>query len=282
MTYCFPVASVSALEDGRWQIMGRDGGAVTTRVVVLATGSHPAPWPDPLPSARREIAAMISSAYAGPGHLAPGDPIAVVGSGLTAAHTILQVLDAGAHPIWLVREEEHYRELDFSPSYFQVDGIRLFQSLTLRGRRRRLHEAYRGSIMPEFSSLLRALERRCLLEVHRYSSIDHVHLLSDNRMQIYLSSGRDVRASRIILATGLAPSAHALPRDVGFVDDMYPVLDDQTLEVVDAPNVFAAGALAALSLGPAARNVGGATLAAERIVPAVAERVADTFSRRSR
>jgi hypothetical protein len=63
---------------------------------------------------------------------------------------------------------------------------------------------------------------------------------------------------------------------------MYPVLDDETLEVVDAPNVFAAGALASLSLGPAARNVGGARLAAERIVPAIAERVAGTFPRRTR
>jgi cation diffusion facilitator CzcD-associated flavoprotein CzcO len=280
--YHFPVAAVGARGDGRWHILGQDGQAVTARVVVVATGSRHAPWPDPLPVARPEIAARVTSAFAGPGHLEPEEPVVVVGSGLTAAHAILQVVSAGAHPIWLVRREEHYRELDFSPSYFQEDGIRLFQKMLLSKRCRCLREAFRGSIMPEFATLLRTLEQRCMIDIHRFVHIDHMHLHSDNQIRIYLSSGRDVLASRIILATGLAPSARALPAGIRLVDDIYPLLHDQTLEVVDAPNVFAAGVLASLSLGPAARNVGGARLAAERIVPTIAERVAEAAGRRTR
>ena len=95
-------------------------------------------------------------------------------------------------------------------------------------------------------------------------------------MELELSSGETIEAGEVLLATGFGkgiPGGKIVREDLveraGLeVSDFcgYPIVDD-TLSW--HKRIYVAGGLAELELGPSARNIAGARLAAERIVDAV-------------
>lgn len=259
---------------------GRDGYLIATaegpviraKTVILAAGNREAVWPQVFSEAARRYPARVCSVYAKPA-LNPGQTIAVVGSGLSAAHTILRALEAGARPVWILRREERYRCADFDTAYFRTEGIARFRRLPSLARKvGTLLEESRGSIMLEFLPRLGSLEEAGVLRVHRHATVLAVRASASGRLELNLSSGADEHVDLVILATGLSPDTQLLPDEVELLADRYPVLEDGTLEVSGHPGLFAAGPLASLTLGPAAKNVDGARLAAQVIIPALIEK----------
>jgi hypothetical protein len=96
-----------------------------------------------------------------------------------------------------------------------------------------------------------------------------------SHLELTLSCGKVIQVDQVLLATGFSKNVPggALVRDL--VDNSrldvsefcgYPIVDENLLW--DQKRIYVAGALAELELGPSARNIAGARLAAERIVQA--------------
>ena len=96
-----------------------------------------------------------------------------------------------------------------------------------------------------------------------------------SHLELTLSCGKVIQVDQVLLATGFSKNVPGgvLVRDL--VDNSrldvsefcgYPIVDENLLW--DQKRIYVAGALAELELGPSARNIAGARLAAERIVQA--------------
>lgn len=108
------------------------------------------------------------------------DRVLVVGSGMTAAHILINSCKLGRKTTWLIRHEERYRCADFDTAFFRTEGIARFRKLsTISEKRKLLSEQSRGSIMLEFLPLLESFEKNgCLnvlrsIEPIRVTKVDH-------------------------------------------------------------------------------------------------------------
>lgn len=202
----------------------------------------------------------------------PPDRQIVVGAGLTAAHLIRNALDSGTRVDWVLRKDsERYQCSDVNASFFRAEGRSRFdghrgpapwaERLALMAAQRR------ASVMFEFRPLLEAAEADGRLTVHRGREI---HAVSDKCVE--LDRGEVVTGDRITLALGTVPSIGTglLPDELVGARDGWPDLDERTLAFRRAPRVFAAGAAAAMVLGPASRNIDGHRVATARIAGVIA------------
>jgi len=92
------------------------------------------------------------------------------------------------------------------------------------------------------------------------------------RMELTLSCGETIEVDEILLATGFGkklPGGQLIQRDLIEIAGLevsdfcgFPIVNEN---LQWHPRIYAAGALAELELGPSARNIAGARLAAERI-----------------
>ena len=95
-------------------------------------------------------------------------------------------------------------------------------------------------------------------------------------MELSLSTGEKIQVDEILLATGFGkkpPGGKIIEEDLVQKAGLqvsefcgFPIVDEN---LCWHPRIFVAGALAELELGPSARNIAGARLAAERILQAV-------------
>ena len=105
----------------------------------------------------------------------------------------------------------------------------------------------------------------------------------DDMLRLYLSTGDEVVVEEVILATGFSRDppgkhlVHTLAARYGakLSPCGYPI-PDQQLRWHD--RIFVAGALAELEIGPSARNIAGARIAAERIAAAAVAEGTSTVS----
>jgi len=115
-----------------------------------------------------------------------------------------------------------------------------------------------------------------------------------NGFRLELTSGDSISVDRIVLATGLGkrPPGHAIIHPLAEEAGLplspcgYPIVDESLLwrqkasdgnndpsasSSSSSSNIFVSGGLAELELGPSARNIAGARMAAERIAAAASE-----------
>ena len=105
--------------------------------------------------------------------------------------------------------------------------------------------------------------------IHHKADVESMSLVEDC-VALTLTTGAPICVDRVLLATGFSKK----PPGAGLVERMvrksglelcscgYPAPD----KYLKWGDVYLAGALAELELGPSARNIAGARLAAERIV----------------
>lgn len=256
------VEEVAPAAGGGWHVRHRHG-EVWADAVVFAIGerSHsvPAGW-DGDPRVVRWDAEWATPA---------GDQLtAVIGSGLTAAHVISEVCGAGGRVLWVQRGSERFQCSDVNARFFRPEGRSVFLSRGLTGRLAILRRERRPSIMFEFRPLLAGWEARGALSVRRHAApvgIDEV----GGGLRLRLGDGTQLPAvDRVVCAFGTEPEP--LPLASGYEQcDGFPVLADSSLELIGHPGVHVTGALAALSVGPAARNIDGMRVAAGRITRAL-------------
>jgi len=188
-----------------------------------------------------------------------GDRVAVLGGALTAAHLALRAADRGARVHLVARQPLRARLTDAEAGWLG-NLLPDFLLLPPQERLAQVQSARRGTVPP----LVRDAVRR-----HPLITLITRPVRQVERDAVVLAGGRRLPADHVWLATGHRFDARdcALTADllehvpVPLVDGL-PVLDDHLSWGGTAVHVT--GGLAALSVGPTARNLVGARIAAER------------------
>jgi len=249
-----------------------DRGVLTARHVVLCLGEErrtaPSSWWAERPASVRYWDEPEQAQPTGRGSTstASNGRTVVVGAGLTAAHVLTEALEHGRDVAWVMRAaQETYKCADVDATFFRPEGRATFARSTAEERVELTNRHRHASVMFEFRPLLNAAEADGRMIVHR-----NVDVTAVEAGRVRLSDGRSVHGDEIVLCLG----THARPGGgvlgAEFVGPgMWGDLDPRTLAYVRAPQVHAVGAAAGGVLGPAARNIDGHRVAAERIVRAV-------------
>jgi glycine/D-amino acid oxidase-like deaminating enzyme len=249
--------------DGHQLRVVHGSGTLSADVVVLALGEEapalPAGWPDVDQVQRWDAAQPAIS----------GECVAVSGSGLSAAQLLAGVCSAGGRAVWLQRSAERYQCADVNAKYFRPEGRARFLAMGLQDRIAVLRAQRRPSIMFEFRPLLQRWQQEGRLQVVRNRTVVDIDQATDGSLTLRLDDGHRIGGvARVLAAHGTQPARLPLGSRYQRVGG-YPRLDDSTLELAGQPGVYVAGAQASLSVGPAARNIDGARIAALRITRAL-------------
>jgi hypothetical protein len=260
-------------EDSAVTITLGGGDRLRARHVVLATGAMRAHRPPGAPanclhSVDIDLARIRLA----------GRRIVVVGGGLTAAQLALAAEADGAYVDLLCRKALFTRPLDIEPTWL---GRRLPAFFAERDPLRRadlLRQARaRGSIPAHTAHQLTEnasgrtlrLHQQCAVKViepceHRWRIVSD-HGVIDDADQVWLATGYTVAVANEPLLDQVQ-ACHPTPIIAGL-----PLLDNDL--IWPGTRLHLTGGLAALSIGPAAQNIAGARIAAERVAMAIAGRL---------
>ncbi len=278
-------ASVRRLEpagDGVEALLS-DGRRVRARRAILATNpSSPdlpamaarAAAPGYRPSRGRVAGGVMHSDHVDLERDAhPGDPVVVVGGGLTAAQLALGAVRRGAPVVLLHRSPLRTRDLDAEPSWMHRDLARLLADPRPAARHAMLRAARtRGTIPRREMRELHDAQHAGDLIIH-HTAIRDVRLAS-GAVLVETDAGTH-RARSLWLATG-----HRFPiRSAGVAGRCLQRARTPTtrglphltpdLRIPGTP-IHVMGALAGLQTGALARSLVGARIASERITAALA------------
>lgn len=256
-------ASVSALHpraDGRVDAAVGDQ-RVRARSVVLAVNPSQAVWPA---SVSRRSGALHGDDVRLDA-VRRGDSVVVVGGALTGAHLALRAADRGARVHLVSREPLRARLTDAGPEWLGR-ALPGFALLPPEQRWEQVQDARRGTVPPT----VRAEVRRHPLVTVVTRPVQQVQPGA-----VVLAGGRRLAVDHVWLATGHRFDVRDNCLTAGLLEqvpvplvDGLPVLDDHLSWGGTAVHVM--GGMAALSVGPTARNLVGARIAAERWAACVA------------
>ncbi|HEY2704507.1 MAG TPA: hypothetical protein VGL20_12530, partial [Candidatus Dormibacteraeota bacterium] len=195
----------------------------------------------------------------------------VVGGGLTAVQLCLGAVERGARPVLLSRAPLRERDFDVRPGWFTYRLERYQAQPAWDRRAETLRAERRGSVPAAELDDLATCEARAELDSRCGVALREVSW-SGTSLDV-----DGVGADRLWLATGHGYHVAAEP----LLDELcrthpvrvvagLPVLTGDCLWPGTAVHVM--GGLAALQLGPIARNLAGARIAAERIAAAAGRR----------
>ncbi len=253
-------------------------GSLEARRVLLAMGAGDRPaWP-PWARALRDRGAPIDHvfdpSFERAGLLSWSHAI-VLGGGISAAQTALALARRAPGTVTLLaRHAPRVHQFDTDPGWMGPARLDGFARVRDPAERRRLIRTARhpGSMPPDVASLLRralasgALEQRTAGVRDARPVPGGINLDLDDRLGPLFTD-------RLVLATGFdaaRPGDAWLDRaiaDLGLACSAcgYPIVD---ASLRWHPGIYVTGPLAELELGPPARNIHGARMAAERLVGA--------------
>ncbi len=266
-------ARVTALRPraGGWSV-DTDAGALDARQVTLALGP-PADlrWPD---WARGHASERVSHLF-DPSfdRLALRGRIAVVGGGISAFQLAL-ALHGQATPTLVQRHPTRVHTFDADPGWLGPKYQEPFSREPDLAVRRRwvLAARHTGSVPPEVDRAARLAAQHGRLQ-RRHGDIVGLEAHPDGTLTVRFAAGPSLSVDHLVLATGFAPSRPGGSLVDGLVQQLgLPVAPcggprlDPGLRW--APGLTVMGGLAELEIGPVARNIAGARVAARRILAA--------------
>jgi cation diffusion facilitator CzcD-associated flavoprotein CzcO len=216
-----------------------------------------------------------------------GERILVVGGGLTAGHLAIGALARQATVGLVLRGKLTEKLFDADPGWLGPKYLKAFAAEPDWQRRWQLVQQARGggSVTPEVGLQLRRAMRDGNLHLRQGCQIRQA-TWTGTAWQVRYDTGEIDWCDRLWLATGtrLDVTADPLFRDIlatypNPVVRGLPVLDER-LRWNGCP-LFVMGGLAALQVGPVARNLSGARMASDRIVPALVKPSLARMMRRS-
>ncbi|MCM1983214.1 FAD/NAD(P)-binding protein [Lyngbya confervoides] len=272
----------------RWPFRLRldNGQQVRARRVVLAMGSgraHTPAWTTtldrPYPCDRLRHAQDVDLRQAE----VAGQTVLIIGSGLTSGHLAIGAVHRGARVLLMARRQ--YREMlfDADPGWLGPKYLKGFAAQACWEARHRQILAARngGSLTPEVLTQLRRLQRRGQVTLYEQCQVQQARWQAPHWQIHCQTQGQhvclaDQPIDHLWLATGQQTSLadHPLLQSIQaqfpaqWVNG-WPVLDEHLRW--PGCELFVMGAGAALQLGPVARNLAGARMACDRIVPALAK-----------
>ena len=210
-----------------------------------------------------------------------GERVLIVGGGLTSGHLALGAVERGAQVLLMSRRNVYGKLFDADPGWIGPKYLKGFWAEPdLHTRWQMIQQARNGgSMTPTVLAQLRRFERDGKIIFYEQCGVSQAEW-SDNGWQINCDNSavheciHHQQIDRIWVATGSQLNArnHPLLKDVL---DTHPIEVVNGLPVVDEHlrwqgcELFIMGGLAALRVGPAARNLSGARAASDRIVPAL-------------
>ena len=251
-------------------------GVLAARRVVLAIGSdglHLPAWAETEKGTGRIVHAFEPSFH--PDQLAPSERIVVVGGGITAAQVAMACSAQTETPVVLIqRHAPRIHQLDSDPGWMGPRHLLRFHGTACFQKRRAMIDTarYRGSMPPQVYRALRRALRTGRVEMQQ-DTITSAHAMPNGVLRLRGASGATRTADRVVLATGFAAAPPGGSWLTTLADDLglpcapcgFPVVAP---DLAWRPGLHVTGALAELEVGPVARNIVGARLAADRLLAA--------------
>lgn len=251
-------------------------GDLTARRVLLALGVTEQPyWPEWAQTLRATGAPIthIFDIACRRSELPTSQQTVVIGGGISAAQTALALAHQAPGQVTLVmRHPLRVHQFDSDPGWLGPKYLRSYQREPDYGQRRAHIQSarHRGSVPPDVEQALGAAIASGILSM-RTTEVGSASINAAGCITLrWMDGSGTLDAHLVVLATGFAamrPGGAWL--DAAIIDLGLPCaacgypLVDETLGWY--PGLYVSGALAELELGPAARNIAGARMAAERI-----------------
>lgn len=254
-TYCGEVLEIKQ-EENIWCIK-TDNKTIKTRKIIFATGNEIKE--EDLEQSDLKIPVFSALKNHSNEYLNPNiSTVCVNGSGNTAAHIVYNALTKGKKVHWVLRSELVYRCADIPNEFWRTEGLISFNKLSLSKRMDLLNDIYHGSAMPEHKNIFRKFIKQKKLFIYENNMISKI----EGKI-VHLKNGNTFTTDILVKSFGLKPAS--LPKIEPVLETYkgFPVLNDENLEWYKG--IYVGSSLAALSLGPAAKNIDGMRLAIERI-----------------
>jgi len=262
----------------RFRLRLHNDQSIVARRVILATGSGTPQIPDwvqqiasPYPPEK-----LCHSCHVDLRHLQlHGETILIIGGGLTSGHLALGAIARGAKVILMSRRNLQEKLFDADPGWLGPKYLKSFWAESNWQTRAELIQNARngGSMTPAIMTQLRRAQHHASIKLIEKCQVSYGTWKS-NHWQINCDDNSKHECDRIWLATGTKINITAEPLLTQIIEQ-YPIPTAKGLPVLDSHlrwigcEVFITGGLAALQVGPVARNLSGARMASERIVPAL-------------
>lgn len=213
-----------------------------------------------------------------------GETILIVGGGLTSGHLALGAIARGAKVLLLSRRQFKEKLFDADAGWLGPKYLKGFHAETDWEKRRKMVLTARdgGSMTPSVMTQLRREHHHGRLEFHPECEVAQAQWHGSN-WQIICTDGMELTCDRLWLATGTRFDAKAEPLLQQIMEQYpqplingFPILDEHLRW--HGCELFIMGGLAALRVGPTARNISGARMASDRIVPALTKSTISTNS----
>jgi hypothetical protein len=204
-----------------------------------------------------------------------GETILIVGGGLTSGHLALGAIARGAKVLLLSRRQFKEKLFDADAGWLGPKYLKGFHGETDWEKRREMVLTARdgGSMTPSVMTQLRREHHSGKLEFHPECEVSQA-IWNGTKWQIICTDGIELSCDRLWLATGSRFDAQAEPLLNKIMQQYpqplvhgFPILDEHLRW--NSCELFIMGGLAALRVGPTARNISGARMASDRIVPAL-------------
>ena len=261
----------------QFQLLLEDGQMVTARRVVLATGSgkiHIPDWVNQISSPYPEHKLCHSQTVDLRKLQLKSQRVLIVGGGLTSGHLAVGAIARGAKVNLMMRRHLSEKLFDAEPGWLGPKYLKGFFEGDWEQRWMMIQQARNGgSMTPAIATQLRKEHHRGNIRIDENCQIVKAEWLSHN-WQVECSDGHIFECDYIWLATGTKFDVTTEP----LLQDIltaYPIQIVKGLPVLDSYlrwpgcELFIMGGLAALQVGPTARNLSGARMACEKIVPAI-------------
>ncbi|MFQ4141004.1 FAD/NAD(P)-binding protein [Chlorogloeopsis sp. ULAP02] len=262
----------------RLRLWLQDGQSIMLRRVVMATGNCKLQIPDWVTQIEVEYPhdrICHSNSVDLRKLRLTGERVLIVGGGLTSGHLAVGAISRGAKVHLIMRRHLQQKLFDAEPGWLGPKYLKeFFAEQDYEKRLAMILEARNGgSMTPAIAMQLRREVRSGNLRIDENCQVIQAEWMGEN-WRVKCSDGSQHEYSRIWLSTGTKfdVTSEVLLQEVL---EAYPIKIVKGLPVLDeylrvpGCELFLMGGLAALQVGPTARNLSGARMASEKIVPAI-------------
>lgn len=262
----------------KFQLYLSTGETLTARRVVLAVGvGKPIipDWAKQLSSLHLRHQLCHSSQIDLRNLSLRGERILIVGGGLTSGHLALGASQLGATVILMARGDFQEKLFDADPGWLGPKYLKGFWAETDWSQRFQLLQTARngGSMTPSVMTKLRQQQHQGKVILSRHCEVKQAVWKGDY-WHVDCNNGQCLNVDRIWLGTGHKTNVEEHPL-LSLIRERYPMEVINGLPVLDSHlrwegcEFFMMGAYAGLQVGPVARNIAGARIASDLIVPAL-------------
>ncbi|MGB3519375.1 MAG: FAD/NAD(P)-binding protein [Elainellaceae cyanobacterium] len=279
-----PLPAATPFRASRLRLHLTDGRRLEARRVVLALGggsSQQPDWVEQIPPGYPRDRLCHSRHIDLRGLRLEGERVLIIGSGLTSAHLAMGAVKRGASVLLMARRRFYEKLFDAEPGWLGPKYLKGFFAEPDWSARWQMIQMARngGSFTPALMTQLRRCSHQGSVQFYEQCQVQRAQWTGAAwQVTCDRTPEHDCLAhlpiDRIWLATGhhLDVRQWSLLSELQAVD---PITYIQGLPILDehlrwnGRNLFIMGGAAALHLGPVARNLYGAKMASDRIVPAL-------------